>query len=96
MRRLKVEDFRTAIPAASSSRSREPSRRSALDHARECTRSWIAIALFAPLSVSVLLAVLALVFGRLTVADLKELFASLSLNTLIGAAMGFYFGHLTK
>jgi hypothetical protein len=38
----------------------------------------------------------ALVFGRLTVADLKQLFASLSLNTLIGAAMGFCFGRLTK
>jgi hypothetical protein len=33
---------------------------------------------------------------RLTVADLKELFASLSVNTLIGAAMGFYFGRFTK
>jgi hypothetical protein len=59
-----------------------------IDQARERTRGWIAIALFAPLSIGVLFAVLALVFGKLTVADLKELFASLSLNTLIGAATG--------
>jgi hypothetical protein len=45
---------------APSSGSREPSARSTLDHAHERTRGWIAIALFAPLSVGVLIAVLAL------------------------------------
>jgi hypothetical protein len=54
----------------------------------------IAIALFAPLSVGVLIAVLGLVFGQLTVAEPKELFASLNLSTLI--TMGFYFGRYTK
>lgn len=77
-------------------RSRDPSTRSALDHARERTRGWIAIALFAPLPVGVLIAVLALVFGRLTVVDLKELFASLNLSTIIGLTIGFYFGRSTK
>jgi hypothetical protein len=94
MRRPPIEDPQAATSAAP--RSRDTSARFAIDRDRERTRGWIAIALFAPLSVSVLLAVLALVFGRLTVADLKELFASLSLNTLIRAAMGFYFGRLTK
>jgi hypothetical protein len=67
-----------------------------VDRSRERTRTGIAIALFVPLSVSVLLGVLALVIGKLTVADVKELFAALSLNTLIGAAMGFYFGRISK
>jgi hypothetical protein len=57
---------------------------STLDHARERTRGWIAIALLAPLPIGVLIAVLALVFGRLTVAELKELFASLELGTIVG------------
>ena len=29
-------------------------------------------------------------------AELKELFASLNLGTIIGLAMGFYFGRSTK
>jgi hypothetical protein len=94
MRRPTVEDPQAATQAAP--RSRDPSARSALDHARERTRGWIALALLAPLPVGVLIAVLALVFGKLTVAELKELFASLNLSTIIGLAMGFYFGRSTK
>ena len=97
MRRHKVGvDTQAATPAAPSSRPREPSGRSELDRSRERTRRWIAMALIAPLSVGILISVLALVFGRLTVAELKDLFASLNLSTLIGIAMGFYFGRFTK
>jgi hypothetical protein len=94
MRRRTVVDPQAATPAAP--RSRDSSACSALDHARERTRGWIAIALFAPLSIGFLIAVLALVLGRITVAELKELLASLNLGTLIALAMGFYFGRSTK
>lgn len=50
----------------------------------------------APLSISVLLAVLGLVLGKLAVADVKERFASLGLNTIIGAAIGHHFSRHTK
>jgi uncharacterized membrane protein len=46
--------------------------------------------------VSILIAVLALVFGRLTVADLKELFTSLNLGTIVSLAIAFYFGRSRK
>ena len=91
MRRRTVVDPRTASPPAP--RSRDQGK---LDRARERTRGWIAITLLAPLSIGVLIAVLALAFGRLTVADLRELFASLNLGTIMGLAMGFYFGRSTK
>lgn len=64
---------------------------------REQVRSWIARTLVTLLISIVLVAVLGLVIGRLSVGNLKELFDSLGLlTTLVGTAMGYYFGHVAK
>jgi hypothetical protein len=63
---------------------------------RERTRGWIAFAVIGPPALVSLAAVVGLLIGRVSVTDLKELFASLGLNTLVGTAMGFYFGRVTK
>jgi membrane protein YqaA with SNARE-associated domain len=68
-----------------------------LELVRERTRGRIALALIALLSALVLPGMAGLLFGRLSVNDLKELLASLGvLTTLVGTAMGFYFGRITK
>jgi len=68
-----------------------------LDQERERIRGWIAFTLFGLLAVVVLLAVVGLLIGRLSVVELKEVFASLGLlTTLVGTAMGFYFGRATR
>jgi hypothetical protein len=68
-----------------------------IDHVRERIRGRIACALFGLLTLVVLISVLGLVIGRLTVGDLRELFASLGpLTMLVGTLMGFYFGRVTK
>lgn len=73
-----------------------PTGASDLDLVRERTRGWIALAFIAPLASVVPLALLALVIGKLSVGDVKELFASLGLTPLVCTAMGFYFGRVTK
>jgi hypothetical protein len=68
-----------------------------LELVRERTRGRIAFALIALLSLLVLPGMGGLLFGRLSVNDLKELLSSLGvLTTLVGTAMGFYFGRITK
>lgn len=68
-----------------------------LELVRERTRGRIALALVALLSSLVLPSMGGLLVGRLSVNDLKELLSSLGvLTTLVGTAMGFYFGRITK
>jgi hypothetical protein len=59
-------------------------------------RGWITLAFVVPLTSVVPLAVLGLLFGRLSAGEMKELLASLGLTPLICTAMGFYFGRVTK
>jgi hypothetical protein len=64
---------------------------------RERTRGRIAFALIALLALLVLPGVVGLLLGTLSVNNLKELLSSLGLfTTLVGTAMGFYFGRITK
>ena len=64
---------------------------------RERVRSCIAFGLVGILAVVVLLGMLGLLIGRLSTRDLKDLLSSLGvLTTLVGTAMGFYFGRMTK
>lgn len=63
---------------------------------RERMRGRLALAFVVPLASVVPLALLGLLFRRLSVGDVKELLASLGLTPLICTAMGFYFGRVTK
>lgn len=64
---------------------------------RERTRGRIAYALIALLAVVVLAGAVGLVLGRMSVDDVKALLSSLgTLTTLVGTAMGFYFGRVAR
>lgn len=64
---------------------------------RERTRRWIALAVIALLASVVVPGAVGLMRGTLSVGDVKELLASLGvLTTLVGTAMGFYFGRTTR
>lgn len=68
-----------------------------IDFHRERVRGWIAFGLVGVLAMVVLLGVLGLLIGRLSTPDLKDLLSSLGLlTTLVGTAMGFYFGRMTR
>jgi hypothetical protein len=68
-----------------------------LELVRERTRGRIALALIALLSLLVVPGMGGLLLGKLSVNDLKELLSALGvLTTLVGTAMGFYFGRITK
>lgn len=68
-----------------------------IDFHRERVRGWIAFGLVGVLAMLFLLGVLGLLIGRLSTRDLNDLFSSLGLlTTLVGTAMGFYFGRMTK
>ena len=55
------------------------------------------MSLIGVLAVVILLAVAAVLLGRISVADLKDLFSSMGLlTTLVGTAMGFYFGRVNN
>lgn len=59
-------------------------------------RGRTALAFVVPLASVVPIALVGLLFGRLSVGEVKELLASLGLTQLICTAMGFYFGRVTK
>jgi hypothetical protein len=64
---------------------------------RERVRGWIAFGLVGILAVVVVLGMLGLLIGRLSTRELNDLLSSLGLlTTLVGTAMGFYFGRMTK
>lgn len=64
---------------------------------RERTRRWIALAVIALLASVVVPGAVGLMRGTLSVGDVRELLASLGvLTTLVGTAMGFYFGRTTR
>jgi len=65
-----------------------------IEMVRERTRATIALAVIALLALVVLSGVIGLAFGKLSVNDVKELVAALI--TLVGTAMGFYFGRTMK
>lgn len=68
-----------------------------LEMVRERTRGRIALAVIALLALVVLSGVIGLALGRLSVNDVKELVASqTALITLVGTAMGFYFGRTMR
>ncbi len=59
-------------------------------------RVWLALAFAAPLASVVPLILLGLLFGKLSVGDVKDLAGTFGVTQLAGLAMGFYFGRVTK
>lgn len=72
------------------------SNESAIALVRERVRGGIALGLIAVLALVVLLAVAGVLLGRVSMAELRDLFSSMGvLTTLVGTAMGFYFGRVS-
>lgn len=63
---------------------------------RERMRARLALAFAAPLASVVPLVLLGLLFGKLSVSDVKELVSAFGLTQLVALAMGFYFGRVTR